>query len=679
MNATSDDDDSDCYIAGFDPISDKWITAKSDPGETRPESQQQSHQQTEELQSCTACPRCGTTNKRKRCIQCSSCNRHWHLTCVRLKRAQADVLPCWWCPECIVTSGSPSQCSAGASNADPSASDPVQSPAAATTICDGGDLALRLANLKQTRPVVRRIPRGARVQAAGALATLIETALEERTETSWTRLFLFAFLALHLPSRHHASADSSTLTAKIKQQISMYMDSDSSLQRASAADEGSNRNETVHRKMERHRPAEKTGEILQRKVAAKLSDGDIQGSIRILASSDEIVQNSTDVTESLKLKHPPAPPDLNMPPPPDAGTQPYFANEAEVRATITSFDTGSSAGLDGLRPAHLKDLTSRSAGEAGVRLTAALTGLVNMALSGELPRSARAAFFGAALTALRKSDGGVRPIAVGCTYRRLAAKLALRPLRAEVGEQLRPTQLGYGTPGGCEAAAHATRAFSRSLETESVMVKMDMKNAFNTVRRDHFLRRVRESAPSIYHLLWQAYSEPTPLFYGTSEISSATGLQQGDPCGPAVFSLAVHQVASAATAPFNCWYLDDGTLGGKVSTICADLEELMLGMAKIGLDINPAKCEIILPSTATDEQRASAVGKIHLLLPRAPVVTDAELTVLGAPITGTAARAVMAKKMDEPDLLVERLHQLDAHSPFSLLRNCLAAEITIPT
>ncbi|KAF0301453.1 Ubiquitin carboxyl-terminal hydrolase 37 [Amphibalanus amphitrite] len=259
-----------------------------------------------------------------------------------------------------------------------------------------------------------------------------------------------------------------------------------------------------------------------------------------------------------------------------SGTQPYFANEAEVRTTINSFDTGSSAGLDGLRPAHLKDLTSRSAGEAGVRLITALTALVNMALSGELPRSARAAFFGAALTALRKSDGGVRPIAVGCTYRRLAAKLALRPLSAEVGEQLRPTQLGY-----------------------------------------------------------------------------------------------VQQVISAATAPFNCWYLDDGTLGGKVSTICADLKELTTDMAKIGLDINPAKCEIILPSTATDEQRVSAVGKIHQLLPRAPVVPDAELTVLGAPITDTAARAVMAKKMEELDLMIERLHHLDAHSAFFLLCNCL--------
>ena len=622
-----------------------------------------------------ACPRCGTTNIRKRRIQCSSCNHHWHLTCVRLKRTQADALTSWWCPACVMTSGNPSRCSTDASSAGPSASGEAErpltglnQPSAATSTGDDGDLAHRLAHLKQTRRVIRRIPKGARIQAAGSLATLIDMALGDKTGKAWARLLLFAFLALHVPSRDQDSADSSTLTAKIKRQISTYMESDFI---ATAAADTSTLNWTGHRKPKRHQPQERTSEILQRRVAVKLSDGDVRGAIRLLASSDEIVQSSTEVTESLERKHPPAPVDLNMPPQTDERNQPCLATEAEVKTSINSFDTGSSAGLDGLRPAHLKDLTNRSAGEAGVRLIVALTALVNLALSGGVPRPARAAFYGAALTALRKPDGGVRPIAVGCTYRRLATKLALSSLRTELGEQLRPTQLGYGTSGGCEAAAHATRAFSRSMNSESVMVKIDMKNAFNSVRRDHFLSRVRESAPSIYHLLWQAYSEPTPLFHGTSEISSASGLQQGDPSGPAVFSLAVHQVISAATAPFNCWYLDDGTLGGEVNTICSDLRELISGMARIGLDINPAKCEIILPSNATEEQKNFAVGEIHKLLPRASTLTDAELTVLGAPITKTATQAIMAKKADELDLMLERLHCLDVHSAVFLLRNCL--------
>ena len=181
-----------------------------------------------------------------------------------------------------------------------------------------------------------------------------------------------------------------------------------------------------------------------------------------------------------------------------------------------SFNTGSSGGLDGLRPAHLKDLTSRSTGEAGIRLVKSLTALTNAALNGEIPACARDSLFGASLTALKKPDGGIRPIAVGTVYRRLAAKTGLRSVSADIGEQLRPTQLGFGTSGGCEAAAHATRLFSASLKDEEAIVKIDMKNAFNSLRRDHFLRVVRDQVPSLYPLLWQAYSSPTPIFFPDS-------------------------------------------------------------------------------------------------------------------------------------------------------------------
>ena len=94
-------------------------------------------------------------------------------------------------------------------------------------------------------------------------------------------------------------------------------------------------------------------------------------------------------------------------------------------------------------------------------------------------------------------------------------------------------------------------------------------------------------------------------------------------------------------------------------------------MARIGLEINPAKCEIVLPPSISEEQRTSTVSDIQQLLLRASVLPYAELTELGAPITQSAAEAVIARKEEELDLLLERLHCLDAHSAFFLLRNCL--------
>ena len=174
----------------------------------------------------------------------------------------------------------------------------------------------------------------------------------------------------------------------------------------------------------------------------------------------------------------------------------------------------------------------------------------------------------------KKKSGGLRPITVGSVYRQLASRIGARHLASTLGAELRPTQLGVGTPLGCEAAVHGTRRFtgaSRDTGAAYVLVKIDVSNAFNTVRRDVFLARIRERCPEVYHLAYQAYSAPTPLVIGGQTITSASGVQQGDPLGPAAFALAVDPCARAVTAPLNVWYLDDGTIAGPAATIAADL------------------------------------------------------------------------------------------------------------
>ena len=78
-------------------------------------------------------------------------------------------------------------------------------------------------------------------------------------------------------------------------------------------------------------------------------------------------------------------------------------------------------------------------------------------LAGKVTSTICRIIYGAALCALSKKDGGLRPIAVGSTYRRLAAKLACKYVSDETGDYLRPTQIGFNTKGGCEAGVHATR------------------------------------------------------------------------------------------------------------------------------------------------------------------------------------------------------------------------------
>ena len=127
----------------------------------------------------------------------------------------------------------------------------------------------------------------------------------------------------------------------------------------------------------------------------------------------------------------------------------------------------------------------------------------------------------------------------------------------ELRRQLPPVQLGVGVSGGCEAEAHAVRAFvqSRVVPEDNVLVKLDMKNAFNTVRRDHFLEVCSSRAPSILRLASTAYATSSNLVIGNDTILSETGVQQGDPLGPVLFALTVDEIPEASDHPstFGTW------------------------------------------------------------------------------------------------------------------------------
>ena len=70
-------------------------------------------------------------------------------------------------------------------------------------------------------------------------------------------------------------------------------------------------------------------------------------------------------------------------------------------SSIRSFVPGSAGGPDGLRPQHLKDLTSATAGDAGRRLLTELTEFANMCLIGRVRTIIQPVLYGA----LNKKDG----------------------------------------------------------------------------------------------------------------------------------------------------------------------------------------------------------------------------------------------------------------------------------
>ena len=90
---------------------------------------------------------------------------------------------------------------------------------------------------------------------------------------------------------------------------------------------------------------------------------------------------------------------------------------------LRTFPASSTDGTDGFTAQHLRDIL---AGALDEKLLNTVTNFVNVLLHGELSLPVSEIFFGGRLVALDKKDGGVRPIAVGYTLRRLAAKCVTR-------------------------------------------------------------------------------------------------------------------------------------------------------------------------------------------------------------------------------------------------------------
>ncbi|XP_052759361.1 uncharacterized protein LOC128202586 [Galleria mellonella] len=335
-----------------------------------------------------------------------------------------------------------------------------------------------------------------------------------------------------------------------------------------------------------------------------------------------------------------------------------------------SFRNGSASGLDGLSPQHLKDLISSTTGDSGRALLESLVSLVNHMLSGGILEDIKEVFYGANLCALMKNNDDIRPIAVGTTLRRLVSKICCKNIKPKLTEQFQPKQLGFGTKGGCEAAVHAARTFINSGNGE-VFLKVDVKNAFNSIDRRSFLAEVERIVPEVLPFLKQCYGSPSILVYNNHPIKSSVGCQQGDPMGPVIFSLGINSIIKKLLSPLNIWYLDDGSLGGNASVVLSDLEILINDLAGIGLQLNFDKCELYIKGSMSEADKHDIIARFDSLAPGIKIVAIESFNLLGVPLMNESIPAYVDEQIEKFHRSSERLFHINTHMALFVMRWCL--------
>ena len=141
-----------------------------------------------------------------------------------------------------------------------------------------------------------------------------------------------------------------------------------------------------------------------------------------------------------------------------------------------------------------------------------------------------------------KKQGGVRPIAVGEVLRRLTSRLCCSAVRGNCPDVFLPSgQIGVGIRGGLEAAIHSLSSVidSQGSNPDLCCLKVDFSNAFNECHRSSFLERVQKDFPEIFAWTQWCYHCEGKLRFRSASIKSSSGVQQGDPLGPLLFSEVV--------------------------------------------------------------------------------------------------------------------------------------------
>ena len=238
-----------------------------------------------------------------------------------------------------------------------------------------------------------------------------------------------------------------------------------------------------------------------------------------------------------------------------------------------------------------------------------------------------------------------------------------------------PIQHGVAVDGGLELLIHHISLLLES-HPDWVLLKTDIRNAFNSVQRAHLLPEVKKAFPDIYHHAHQMYSGFGPLVFNDGQdthlLTSQEGVHQGDPLGPALFSVALHPFILGLQQNHPTIqvlaYLDDIFLVGPLEGVLSGLDDMKSDLQQIGLTVAIEKCEMFCNGQITSSELVQSFR----------VVTSG-IHILGSPIghSDYIKKSSLEIARSGQDLCNELVSLEDPQSGMLLLRHCHVSRMNL--
>ena len=278
------------------------------------------------------------------------------------------------------------------------------------------------------------------------------------------------------------------------------------------------------------------------------------------------------------------------------------------------------------------------------------------------------------LVALKKPDSDKpRPLALSDLLIRIPCK-AYASKYSRTADVL-PNQFGVGKKGGVECIVHVLRGLMEEAHTKGTTLHVtgiDCKNAFNSLSRETIHKAIRTHNKHLLPVYMAAYQHSSTVVCDGTHIDaqgdcsriarvlmSSSGVRQGDPLGPLLFTLGLRERGKwldAMCGPSGTWlaYLDDiyiihpdALVGQRIVAHWNDAHFRNVP-PEDGLVLNTTKCVL------TDTGRMHASG----------------LKVLGSIVGGPNVEADFA--CDKLKVIRDHLHEVMSlafkHDAFCILR-----------
>ena len=284
------------------------------------------------------------------------------------------------------------------------------------------------------------------------------------------------------------------------------------------------------------------------------------------------------------------------------------------------------------------------------------------------------------LIPITKGKGGIRPIAVADTWMRFLARVVARGYSDAARDALSPLQVGVGVSAGAEHIVHICKSKAHQIvssqDSTDVIIQIDGKNAFNSIRRRFILDRIlaEPKFASLARFLKWSYGEASPLYdeNGVWVFDSASGVRQGDPLGPLLFSLGLHGVLESLVRKHPevaiYGYLDDLTLTGEATKVISAYKYLKGLLLAVGIVVNGSKSQGFCSPDMVEPLRV-ALGEV-------PISSEG-ISVLGCPIgSDEYVSSEVSKILGKYSAILPLVLQFPGKVAYQLLEHCICKRPT---